>query len=166
MGRLRTRRSRLVVRDRRLTRRFGDVNVHVRPDRPTDAARCCDIVNEAIRAMDGLNDAARAHVRARSVPDRLGPELERWTTLVVESDDRIVGLGTLDDDDVKRVSIDPAGRGGGAATALMRSLEEIAARRVGTIRLEASPSSVAFSESLGFVRLSNDIGVPDRAERS
>jgi hypothetical protein len=47
-------------------------------------------------------------VRASNVPSRLGRDLERWATLVVESDDQIVGLGALDHDVVKRVYIDPA----------------------------------------------------------
>lgn len=132
------------------------MTVRVRPYEPSDAGRCCEIINDAIAAMDGLNDAARAHVRASNVPDRLGRDLEDWTTLVVESGDQIVGLGALDDDEVKRVYIDPAAQGGGAATALMRSLEEIAAQHVGTIRLEASPSSVGFYEALGFVRIADD----------
>ncbi len=127
------------------------MTVQVRPYEPSDAARCCDIINDAIGTMDGLNDAARAHVRASNVPDRLGRDLERWTTLVVESDDEVVGLGALDHDKVKRVYVDPAVQGGGAATALMSSLEEIAARRLGTVLLAASPSSVGFYESLGYV---------------
>ena len=130
--------------------------MRVRPYEPADAGRCCEIINDAIAAMDGLNAAARAHVRASNVPDRLGRDLEGWTTLVVESGDQIVGLGALDHDEVKRVYIDPAAQRGGAATALMRSLEEIAAQHVGTIRLEASPSSVGFYEALGFVRVADD----------
>lgn len=93
---------------------------------------------------------------ASNVPNRLGRDLERWDTLVVESDARIVGLGALDRDEVKRVYVDPAAQGGGAATALVCALEEIAAEHVDAIRIEASPSSVGFYEALGFVRVADD----------
>lgn len=57
---------------------------------------------------------------------------------------------------MKRVYVDPAAQGVGAATALMRALEEIASRRLGTIQLDASRSSVGFYESLGYVPVAED----------
>ena len=132
------------------------MTVYVRQYESSDAQRCCDIINDAIEAIDGLNDEARAHVRASNVPERLGSDLERWITLVVESDDGVVGVGALDGDEVKRVYVDPAAHGVGAATALMRALEEIASHRLGTIQLDASPTSVGFYESLGYVPIAED----------
>ncbi len=140
-----------------LTPGFGAMRFFVRPYKSSDAQRCCDVINGAIEAMDGLNHQARAHVRASNTPEGLGPDLERWTTLVVIFDDDIVGLGALDQDELKRIYVDPASQHAGAATELMSSLEEIAqARRLRKIRLDASPSSVGFYESLGYVAVRED----------
>lgn len=119
----------------------------------SDARRCCDVINDAIVVMDGLNEAARAHIRTNNVPERLGPDLEQWIAMVVESDEgRVVGLGALDDDEIKRVYVDPAAQRHGAARALMSALEAIAqSHGLSRIRLDASPSSVGFYESLGYL---------------
>lgn len=128
-------------------------NLRVRPYEPSDAERCCSIINEAIVAMDGLNEAARVRIRANNTPDGLGADLEAWTALVVESNEGlVVGLGALDHNEVKRVYVDPAAQNQGAARSLMSALEAIArTRQLGQLRLEASPSSVEFYESVGFV---------------
>lgn len=122
----------------------------VRPYEPSDAQRCCDVINDAIDNMDGLNDEARTHVRGSNTSGRLGSDLECWTTVVVVLDDQVVGLGALDQDELKRIYVDPGSQRSGAATALMSSLEEIAhALGVRRVRLDASPSSVGFYEALG-----------------
>lgn len=133
------------------------MQLSLRPYEPTDAQGCCDVINSAIASMDGLNDAARLHVRETNTPHGLGPDLARWITLVVLSDDQIVGLGALDQDELKRVYVDPDSQRSGAATLLMRALEQIAWERgLRTIRLDASPSSVSFYASLGFVAIGED----------
>ncbi len=48
------------------------MTVQVRPYEPSDAAKCFDIINDAIGTMDGLNHPAWAHVGAGNVPDHLG----------------------------------------------------------------------------------------------
>lgn len=103
--------------------------------------------------MDGLNEAARARIRSNNVPDRLGADLDRWISLVVESEQGwVIGIGALDDDEIKRVYIDPTAQNQGAARALVSAIEEIArTHAVPIVRLEASPSSVGFYESLGFL---------------
>jgi len=128
-------------------------SLRVRRYESADSARCCAIINDAVALMDGLNPAARDHITASNVPERLGSDLERWTTLVVESDEgHVVGLGALDDDEIKRLYVDPIAHGLGAARALMSALEAIAQTRgLSTIRLDASPSSVGFHESLGYL---------------
>ncbi len=125
----------------------------MRPYETPDAERCCHIINESIVAMDGLNEAARTRIRASNTPARLGADLARWTSLVVESaQGQVIAVGALDEDEIKRVYVEPTAQGQGAARSLMSALESIASmHNLGKVRLEASPSSVGFYESLGFV---------------
>lgn len=132
------------------------MTVEVRAFSPSDARVCCDVINRAILAMDGLNDAARSHIQASNTPERLGADLERWITLVATIDDEVVGLGALDGNEAKRVYVDPEVQGAGAASALLAALEEIAAQRFDEIRLEASPSSVEFYAGRGYRPVGHD----------
>lgn len=124
---------------------------------PQDAQRCCEVINTAVVHMDGLNQAARAHIRNNNIAERLGPELERWFTFVVEANDEVVGVGALDHEEIKRIYVDPRAQGQGIATSLVTALEAAAkTQRIETVHLDASPSSVSFYESLGYSRARND----------
>jgi GNAT superfamily N-acetyltransferase len=141
------------------------MSLHVRGYERSDAERCCEIISGAVGEMAGLNDAARRRVRANTVPGRLGVDLERWATVVVESvDGLVVGVGTLNGDEVEGVYVDPAEQGHGVGTAVMAALEFIArARRAATLRLDASAASVGFFESLGYERGADGIVVVEEA---
>ena len=124
----------------------------VRPFQASDAQSCCEVVNAAIVEMDGLNEAARRHIVGRNTPELLGTDLTAWTSFVVEADGLgLVGVGALDGSEIKRVYIDPRAQGRGAGRALLRVLEAEATRSGLTeVRLDASPSSVAFYAAHGY----------------
>src|SRR5262249_43462152 len=71
----------------------------------------------------------------------------------VESQGRVLGVGSLDGHEIKRVYVLPGTQGQGVGRALMRALEaEGQWRGLAELRLEASPSAVRFYEQLGYVR--------------
>jgi ribosomal protein S18 acetylase RimI-like enzyme len=129
----------------------------VRRYAPADATACCELINAAVADMDGLNDAARAFVRAKNTPEELHRELRSWYTLVVERDGRCVAIGALDAASIKRVYVDPYCQGAGVGEILMQALENEAQRRGHRrVSLEASPSSVPFYERRGYVVLGDE----------
>jgi GNAT superfamily N-acetyltransferase len=122
-----------------------------------DVAACCETINSALDEMAGLNEPARALVRAKNVAGVQGPALEAAYTLVFERDGRGSGVGCLAGDEIKRLYVDPGAQRVGAGSALVTALED-EARRQGqaTVRVDASPSSVGFYEGLGFAVLRED----------
>jgi GNAT superfamily N-acetyltransferase len=124
----------------------------VRRYRSADAAACCSAINAAIQEMDGLNDAARRFIAAKNVPAILDAELAPLFSIVAEAGERILGLGALDGDEIRRVYVHPTGQHQGVGDALMDGLESEAIRRgLAELALEASPSSVGFYERRGYV---------------
>lgn len=118
---------------------------------PSDAAACCDVINAAIEMMDGLNQAARDLVRAKTTADTLRDELSRYHTLVYESDGRILGLGGLDLGEIKRFYVLPSAQGHGVGRAVMDALEaEARAEGATEVRAAASPSAVPFYARMGY----------------
>lgn len=130
----------------------GDSRAVVRRFQPSDAAPCCEVVNAAVVGMDGLNDAARAHIASRNTAELLGKDLGTWRSFVVEVEPLgVVGVGALDGSEIKRVYLAPKAQGRGIGQALLGVLEAEAARAgVAAVRLDASPSSVAFYTTLGY----------------
>ena len=130
----------------------------VRSYTDADADGCCRVVNAAIQDMDGLNNAARAFIRAKNTPAQFDAELRHWFTLIFEADDgRILGVGALDGEEIKRVYVDLLAQGHGVGRALMQALEvEALQRGLRKVAIEASPSAVPFYEQLGYVRLKED----------
>lgn len=124
----------------------------VRPYRVDDAAACCRVINAAIAGMDGLNDAARAHIVGRNTPEQLGGDLATWTSFVAETATRgLVGVGALDGSEIRRIYVEPRAQARGIGQALLAALEHEAARSgVGAVSLDASPASVAFYASRGY----------------
>jgi len=124
----------------------------VRRYESSDAEACCRVVNSAVVDMDGLNDAARRHIVASNTPKQLGGDLASWVSFVAEVDGSgIVGVGALDGGEAKRVYVAPGTSGRGVGRALIETLEAEAARRgIDVVVLDASPSSVAFYETLGY----------------
>jgi putative acetyltransferase len=93
-------------------------------------------------------------------------DLERQgvTVFVARVDDAAVGIVALVDRgdgsaEVKRMFVSESARGHGAATALLRSLEELAADRgLHTLQLETGPlnhAAIALYERLGYGRIPN-----------
>lgn len=133
----------------------------VRPYTNADAAECCTIVNAAIGEMDGLNAAAREFIRRKNTPEQFGAELNRYYTVVYESKGRLLGVGSLDGHEIKRVYVRPGTQGQGVGRALLRALEAEGQRRGSVeLQLDASPSAVRFYQQLGYVA-----GEPGRFRR-
>jgi GNAT superfamily N-acetyltransferase len=123
----------------------------LRPFEPGDAAVCCEIINEGIQTMDGLNAPARALVVSKNSPETVGTDLARGFTLVAVGPAGIEGLGVLDGIEIRRVYVRPDLQGRGTGAALVRALEAEARKRgLARIELQASLSSVPFYRALGY----------------
>lgn len=130
--------------------------MEIRPYRSGDAGACCDVVNAAVAVMSGLNEAARAFVAAKNSAARLDAELGPLHTVVCVAGGVVAGLGALDGDVIKRLYVAPDVHGSGVGGSILTALEEEAHRRgLPAVRVEASPSSVAFYERRGYERLAD-----------
>jgi putative acetyltransferase len=124
----------------------------IRRYQKSDAPACCEIVNTAIEDMEGLNDEARARIRAKNTPDQLHLALEGGHTLVSEENGRLIGVAGLFDSEIQRLYVRPEAQRKGVGRALVEALEQEAKRRgYKTIDLDASPSSVPFYEHFGYI---------------
>jgi len=75
-------------------------------------------------------------------------------TILLHQDNRIVGTGTIVDDEVMRVFVDPAFQRRGFGRLIMRKLEERAASNsVDVVKLDASLPAKTFYDALGYVTL-------------
>jgi GNAT superfamily N-acetyltransferase len=81
-------------------------------------------------------------------------DAERGSTVVLDKAGRILGTGTIVDDEIRRVFVDPLFQKQGFGRRIMRQLEQAAARQgIRTVRLDASLPSKAFYDRLGYITL-------------
>jgi len=79
-------------------------------------------------------------------------DAEKGCTIVLAKAGRPLATGTIVDDEIKRVFVDPAFQKQGFGRRIMQQLEKTAARqRTGTVKLDASLPSKAFYDRLGYV---------------
>ena len=75
-------------------------------------------------------------------------------TIILEQDDQIIGTGTIVDDHVMRVFVEPALQKRGLGKLIMQKLEEKAlSSAISIVKLDASLPSKKFYDSLGYVTL-------------
>jgi GNAT superfamily N-acetyltransferase len=75
-------------------------------------------------------------------------------TILAHQGARIVGTGTIVDDEVMRVFVDPAFQGRGFGRLIMQELEERAvSNNIAVIRLDASLPAKTFYDALGYATL-------------
>jgi len=117
----------------------------------SDAARCCEIINLNVEHMNGLNQAARSYLSRKNKPEVLAQELAQGHSIVFEEDGNILGLGSLDRDEIKRVYVHPAASNRGIGSSILESLEQEAVSQGNEfVVLKASPSAVSFYSSMGY----------------
>ncbi len=78
-------------------------------------------------------------------------DAQKGRTLIVDKAGRILGTGTLVDDEIKRVFVDPTFQKQGFGRRIMRQLEEAAARQgAAAVKLDASLPAKVFYDRLGY----------------
>jgi GNAT superfamily N-acetyltransferase len=123
----------------------------VRPLQRQDAPACCGIIDACLPSMTGVNGAARRLVHDKNTPERLWAELSAHACLVCEQAGRVVGLGCLAGDELKRLYVDPEQQGQDIGRALVAELERLArARSLDRLHLQSSPEAVPFWAALGY----------------
>ncbi len=79
-------------------------------------------------------------------------DAQKGRTVVLDKAGRILGTGTIVDDEIKRVFVDPTFQKQGFGRRLMRQLEEVAARQgAAAVKLDASLPAKVFYDRLGYV---------------
>lgn len=127
-----------------------------------------------IEHADGISVVIRAAIKQINAKDYPPSEVERLMlnftsekvlelmgkrqTLVAISDGIVIGTGALQGTEVKSVFVSPYWNGRGVGTALMRELEEHAARHGQTsLVVSSSLSATGFYEALGYVETARKI---------
>lgn len=78
-------------------------------------------------------------------------DAEKGCTLILAKAGRILGTGSIVDDEIKRVFVDPAFQKQGLGRRIMQQLEEVAIRQgAATVKLDASLPSKVFYDRLGY----------------
>jgi GNAT superfamily N-acetyltransferase len=125
--------------------------VTVRRFVPDDAAACCEVVNEAVQTMDGLNEPARSSIVAKNIAPAMRDELGGCFALVAVGAAGVEAVGALAGAEIKRLYVRPGAQRRGTGARLVRELEAEARRRgLDRVELQASPSSVPFYVALDY----------------
>jgi len=97
---------------------------------------------------------AVAHFREHHAPDRIRRRAREGRIVVLELEGRLAGTGSIVDEHVEAVFIDPELQGRGLGKAIMDHLEAIGRDNgFNEFTLEASTPARAFYESLGYAVL-------------
>ena len=124
----------------------------------SDMAQCCAIINACVQEMDDLNQAARDFIIAKNSPERLFRELSAGYSLVCVDREKIIGLGCLDGQELKRMYIHPASQGTGAGHALLQALEQEAVHRgIEKLLIQSSLSAQGFYGQHGYCILQDEV---------
>ena len=114
-----------------------------------------DISYRDVYPRNALNLYKEFHSR-----DNILNDAEHGYCVVAENDGYIVGTGTLLDDGIRRVYIDPSYQKSGVGTGIYRELEKKALQTgLSRLGLGASVSAREFWESVGFV-FEEEVDIP------
>ena len=87
-------------------------------------------------------------------------------TIVLDQNSKVIGTGTIVNDEIVGVFVDPAFQKRGFGKLIMREIEEKAiSLGIGAVKLDASLSSKQFYDSLGYVTLEETFLVVENNER-
>ena len=126
-------------------------SVCVRSFQESDTSQCCAIINACLHEMDGLNSEARRLAKEKNIPPLLFQELCHYYSLVYQKDDVILGLGSLDRNEIKRMYTLPSAQGQGIGRTILQNLEMEAKRQdVLKINIQSSPSAEDFYRLYGY----------------
>jgi GNAT superfamily N-acetyltransferase len=133
------------------------IKTYIRRLQEKDAAQCCAIINACVRHMDGLNIPASDYIIKKNSPESLYKELNQYYTLVYICDDTILGLGSLDGNEIKRMYTQPSAQRQGIGRELLKCLEkEAKCRGIQRITLQSSPSAAQFYQVCGYDQIGLD----------
>jgi len=131
----------------------------IREFEPRDLEAVFALVARAIEASYAgvYGRTAIDHFHGHHTRDEIRRGAEEGVALLLEEDGRLLATGTLVDDHVDRVYVDPDHQGRGLGQRVMAALEA-RARQAGltTIRLAASIPALAFYERLGYRTVSEE----------
>ena len=98
--------------------------------------------------------------------DRILKEAKEGYTIVLEKDNQIIGTGTIADNHIMRVFVDPVFQKQGFGKLIMQKLEEKAASlNIASVILDASIPSKEFYDSLGYKTLEKTFIPVENGER-
>lgn len=124
---------------------------HIRNFTPEDAEQCCKLIDNAAAMMDGLNEAGLQFILSLNTPQIRSKEFLALYTLVYEREGKILGLGVLDRNEIKRMYVDPSAQRQGIGSAIITALEKEAhTRKLKFLTIEAQPNAVPFYRKLGY----------------
>ena len=133
---------------------YGQITI--REFNSSDPAAVVDLIHKTIDACYSDYYCAEAvqFFKDWHHNEKILKNAEEGFTIVLEQKGRIVGTGTLVDDEIVRVFVCPSSQKYGFGKLIMRKLEEKALSRcIEVVKLDASLPSKKFYDLLGYVTL-------------
>jgi GNAT superfamily N-acetyltransferase len=111
-------------------------------------------------------DEAIAFFKHHHCEENISKDAEHGHTVVLEEDAQIIGTGTILDNEIKRVFIDPAFQKHGFGKLIMSNLEARASSQgIKLVKLDASLPAKRFYDSLGYQTLEKTFTEVTNGER-
>jgi ribosomal protein S18 acetylase RimI-like enzyme len=133
----------------------SESNMEIRQFQPTDANEVSEVIRRAL-ALININDYPKHNIKLMIeyfTPQTI-LELARIRSMyVLMIDSKIVATGSLQNDTIYSLFVDPEHIGKGLGTKLMKKLEALARHNhVTTLKVPSSITAVGFYIRLGFVK--------------
>lgn len=131
-------------------------DISIRKFRPSDLSAVKNLIHNTIDVCYSTTYPKEAikFFKGYHCEENILKGAEEGHTIVLEQGDQIVGTGTIVDDHIVRVFVDPAFQKNGFGKLIMRKLEEKALLQgVSVVKLDASLPSKKFYDLLGYVTL-------------
>jgi GNAT superfamily N-acetyltransferase len=124
----------------------------IRQFQPDDARPCSSVIRSCIENDAGLEPDVRQHLLRRESPESIAHRALLYYVAVYVSEFGIVGLGGVDMNEIRLLSVTPAFQRAGIGSTLLRHLEEMVPPALfPDIFVYSAPTAVGFYRAHGFL---------------
>ena len=128
----------------------------IRPAKESDLALLSQLIARSVNALNASDDSSEdvAFICAKHDVQHLQQHLQRREAFVLEIDNQLVGIVSLEGDKLHSLFVEPSSAKSGHGRTLVNHIESLArSKGVNVLKVSSSRTAVPFYEKLGFQKL-------------